>query len=310
MRVLPKLSAKFFVRICALTGTAAMVLLALSLSAHAGQIEFSFNQGGLKRDFILYTPDSVAAAQAPVPLVMVLHGGGGNSRQMVRATRRQFNRLADQHGAVTVYPNAIDGTWDFGAGKVSQALEFRRDDLLYLTTVIAHLLRTWPIDGDRIFATGISRGGQASYFLACKRPDLIRAIAPVAMSLPEFMTADCRAKDVAIAVLNGTADPLVPYDGGQITILRQTRGAVLSTDATMAFFARRNGCDALALQSRIGGVLISDWTDCRARTRLYRIEDGGHTWPGGASILPHRLVGATNTDIDATGEIWGFFSQF
>lgn len=232
---------------------------------------------------------------------------------MLRLTGSGFHALADETGAVIVYAEAHDGFWDFGEGTTSAALEPRRDDLAYFRTVIAEVARRFGGDARRVFATGISRGGQASYFLACRLPGGVRAIAPVAMPLPAFLEDDCRGTGpTAVMIVNGVRDPLVPHDGGVVTVGRRARDAVLSSEATARFFARRNLCRGPGLPERIGpAVERRVWQGCAAPTRLYRVEDGGHTWPSGPQYLPQRIVGPVSRDLDATAEIAAFFrTQF
>lgn len=287
-----------------------VALLLATQSAAAGLERKSFRHEGLRRSYLEYVPEAPAPA-AGRPVVLVLHGGGGTARQIARETGAGFHAFAEASGAVIVYPDAVGRMWDFGEGPVSAGLSPRRDDLAYFQAVIAAVLRQHGGDGARIFATGISRGGQASYFLACRLPGRIKAIAPVTMPLPDFLEDDCRAAPgVAIAVLNGTADPIVPYDGGPITVRRGARGEVLSTEATLALFRARNGCGGGSETRRIGQVVRREWRGCRQPTVLYRIEGGGHTWPSGTQYLPRRIVGPVNRDIDGTAEITAFFARF
>ncbi len=169
------------------------------------------------------------------------------------------------------------------------------------------------------FATGISRGGQAAYFLACNLPGRIRAIAPFTMPLPDFLAEGCRAgPPVGLALFNGTGDPLVPYEGGSIRVFGKARGEVLSTAATLALWRSRNGCaDTPSSHELIDPVQDSmrvektTWANCTgAPVALYRIENGGHTWPSGTRYLGKRLVGPVNRDIDGAAEAWRFFQQF
>jgi polyhydroxybutyrate depolymerase len=273
---------------------------------------------GVRREYLLYTPRLARRLPGERPLVLVLHGGGGSHRGTVQNTRRKFHQLADEHGFYVVYPNAVDRTWDFGEGKASEALERRVDDLGFFSQLLDRLLGELPIDPGRVFATGISRGGQASYFLACKMSDRIRAIAPVTMPLPAFLEDDCRrGPPVGVAILNGTEDPLVPYEGGQITLFRQKRGRVLSTAATVGLWRDRNGCTGESASEEIDEVddgtrvVKTTWPGCGgADVVLYRIEGGGHTWPSGGQYLPESLVGRVTREIDGAVEAWSFFSGF
>jgi len=166
---------------------------------------------------------------------------------MMKLDKMRWNELADEYGFYVVYPNAVDKLWDFGEGLTSADLDHRVDDLAYFTRVLDDVSERKNIDLRRVFATGISRGGQSSYYLACNIPERIRAIMPVAMSLPQFMEDDCRSgPPVGIAVMNGTADPQVPYEGGWIKVFSKKRDVVLSTDDTLSRWRRRNLCSDAA----------------------------------------------------------------
>ena len=139
------------------------------------------------------------------------------------------------------------------------------------------------------------------------------------MSLPEFMENECvSGPPVGIAVVNGTADPQVPYVGGWITVFRKKRDIVLSTDKTIAMWRNRNGCadnsSETSLIDKPGdktSVDILEWSNCSgAPVKLYKVKNGGHTWPSGVQYLPPRIVGETSNDINASDEGWAFFSQF
>ncbi len=301
-------------------GLLALVLFGCSVGSRGGSLlEKEFEHDGIQRQYLLYSPRDAPRLDGLRPLLLILHGGGGTHRGMVRVTRERFHALADQDGFYLVYPNAVERIWDFGEGIVSERLSTRVDDLGFFRELLRRVKAEYPIDPQRVFATGISRGGQASYFLACKLPGLIRAIAPVTMPLPGFLEDDCRqGPPVGVAILNGTADPLVPYQGGQIRVLRQERGTVLSTDRTVELWRLRNGCgpesESLQLPDKTSDgttVRKTTWSRCSgAPVVLYRIEEGGHTWPSGVQYLPTGLVGRVCTDIDGAWEIWQFFRSF
>lgn len=275
--------------------------------------------GGVPREYLLYTPRSHSSDPAARPLVVVLHGGGGTAEQIMRETGDSFFGLAEMHRFHVVFPNAVNKMWDFGGGKVSVELDQHIDDRSYFEAILDDVRSQASIDADRIFATGISRGGQAAYFLACEFPGRIRAIAPVAMPLPAFMADRCRAgPPVGIAIINGTDDPLVPYHGGEITVGRRERGQVFSTDETVLLWLQRNACRPNVVRNtRIDlsrdrtHVELSEWRDCDgAPVLLYKIVGGGHTWPSGSQYLPRFVIGRVNTDIDGADVAWTFFSEF
>ena len=273
---------------------------------------------GIERQYLLYAPSGLADRAGPRPLVFVLHGGGGTARGMVRLTNGRFNALADEHGFFVVYPQGVGRSWNDGRpDPISRAHAERIDDVGFIEALIDRLAVEHPIDSGRVFSTGISNGGLMSFRLACGATSRVRAIAPVTASLPTAVADSCRkGPGIALALFNGTDDPLVPYDGGTIRVLGQDRGEVLPTAETIAVWIARNGCDdaperALQPDASDDGTRVEtiSYRSCRsgAPVILYRVSGGGHTWPGGHQYLGERLVGRTSRDIDACDEIWRFF---
>lgn len=289
-------------------------------TAPSGELsEHTVTVGERDRSYLLYTPANVGSASEPRALVLVFHGGAGTAKGVAKEVGRSLHRISDRDDFFIAYPHAVDGTWDFGAGRVSESLDVRIDDRAYFRALLDELTATRPIDERRIFATGASRGGMASYFVACVFPGRIRAIAPVIMPMPTFMLDLCKdAKDLGVAILNGTKDPLVPYDGGYITVGRKKHDEVMSTDATVAFWRSRNNCNEEPSATEVIDpandrmyVVKTSWEACEHKpVLLYRIVGGGHTWPGGSQYLPRFLIGRVTRDIDGATEIWSFFSRF
>jgi polyhydroxybutyrate depolymerase len=237
---------------------------------------------------------------------------------MVRLTKRKFNQLADRDGFFVVYPQGIDKSWNDGrTDKISGAHRKGIDDVGFFRALIEHLVFEYPIDSGRIFVTGISNGGLMAFRLGCSLPDKIRAIAPVTAQIPSAIKPLCRSESaVSLVIFNGTEDPLVPYNGGQITVLRQQRGHVLSTDETISIWKNKNRCSAEATVTEFpdlaaDGTRVTKieyaWCAAESKVVLYRIDGGGHTWPDGRQYLPVRRIGRTSRDINACDEIWGFF---
>lgn len=292
-----------------------LLLLAPSLvSAQDNRLKnHRISHDGESRRYLSYTPRGAESLSGLRPLIVVLHGGGGTARQISRGTYRRFDKWADKEGFFVVYPNAIGKIWDTGGGFISENLSPRRDDLGFLERVIDEMAAKHPIDKSRVFATGISRGGHASFMLAC-RSNKVRAIAVVAMTLPIQLTDDCKStRPTGLMLINGTKDPIVPYGGGRITAVGKPRDWVESVEQTLAIFGRRNGCGQVTRRRRIdqandGTVVEHQVWQCRmAPMSLYKVVGGGHTWPSERSILPERIVGRVSRDIVATDMILRFF---
>lgn len=290
--------------------------LLMSLPCLATVREYSFQQEGKKRSYLLYRPKDEKRFSGQRPVMLVLHGGGSTHRGMHKLTGAKWNALADQHGFFVAYPNAYKRHWNFGEGKTSLALKEKVDDRLYFENVLNLLATQCPIDQKRVFATGISRGGQACFFLVGKLPGRVRGIAPVAMSLPDHFVDDVRrGPPCALILFNGTGDPQVPYGGGEITVFRKKRGQVLSTDDTIALWRKRNGCRKAPVATNRNhaldktSVMQFSSVDGRAPVILYQITNGGHTWPRGSQYLPVRTVGEVSQDVEPATEIWEVFRK-
>ena len=121
-------------------------------------------------------------------------------------------------------------------------------------------------------------------------------------------------------MINGTADPLVPWEGGYVHAFRKKLGKIISVPQTIEFWVARNGCSASPQISRLPDTDPEDGTSVQksaygqctdgADVILYEIKGGGHTWPGGYQYFPEFLIGKTNRDLDASQAIWDFFNGY
>ncbi|MBT8305724.1 MAG: prolyl oligopeptidase family serine peptidase [Maribacter sp.] len=277
----------------------------------------TLNFGSYERSYIVHLPPA-AKIQQPIPLLFHIHGGGGTAKGTPGLTFGRFNELADRDGFIVVYPNAIAKNWNDGRSLEGvKAWKENIDDVGFITAILDELKQKYPIDTSRIFTTGMSNGGFMSSRLLCDRADIFRGGAILTASLSSDYIPKCTPENpVAVMVMNGTDDPLVPYDGGQIKVFRKTRGEIVSTDEIMDFWKEKNGCllkkDTVELPDKDADgttVSIEEYTNCEDQGALvlYRINGGGHTWPGGKQYLGERLIGKTNRDIVACDVIWDFF---
>jgi len=284
------------------------------LAAQQNDPAHSLTHDGLKRSFYLHIPPSYDGTK-PTPLVIALHGGGGTAEKMYKLTNNGFNTLADQQGFIVLYPQGLDNHWNDGRKIPNQTSV---DDVGFLSALIDHLAATYNIDRQRVYATGISNGGFMSFRLACELSDKVSAIAPVTAALSVDLAATCSpTQPVSILLINGSEDPLVPWEGGEIRIGRQQRGEIWSTADTIEFWVRQNHCETPPDISQEPDRDPNDGTQvrqehylqCQRGTTviLYAIEGGGHTWPGGWQYLPEALIGKTSREINATEVIWHFF---
>ncbi len=257
---------------------------------------------------------------AAMPLVIVLHGGGGMAAGVEASTRFQLTQLAREEKFAVVYPDAFEKHWNDGRDAIISIAHIEKiDDVKFIEALIDDMAGRTNVDLHRVFVTGISNGGMMSLRLACELSHRARAVAAVVGNLADITAASCApANPVSVLVVNGTLDPLVPYQGGFVTDYARRRGKVISTDATMEIFRTAGHCagtaEVLPLPDRdrndASTITQYTWGNCDdgARVRLLKISGGGHTWPGTDHVL-RRLTGVMNNDIKGSEVLWAFFNE-
>ena len=164
----------------------------------------SIVSSGQKREYLLYVPDNYDRTR-PTPLVISMHGAGGWPAQQMALSG--WNRLADEHGFIVVYPSGrgVPRVWHLGL----------MQDVRFISELIDSLEAAYNIDSTRIYADGLSNGGGMAFVLSCTLSDRIAAVGMVAaaQSLPWSWCTDRRP--VPMIAFHGTADPIAPYSGGR-----------------------------------------------------------------------------------------------
>ena len=273
---------------------------------------------GIERNYLIHLPP-VDYMLTSMPVIVNLHGGGGTAKGTSRLNKGRFNELADQDGFIVVYPNAIDKSWNDGRSQILKPENKDIDDVGFIAAIIQELKEVYDVDLTKIYATGMSNGGFMTTRLLCDRADLFRGGAVVTASISKEYFPNCKpSQKVGVLVMNGTADPLVPYDGGQIKVFRKTRGEILSTDDYLDFWIANNQCNADPTITELPDSMPHDGTtvtisqyncDPDNPVVLYRVNGGGHTWPGGKQYLGKRLIGVTSRELNACEVIWDFFKS-
>ncbi len=256
----------------------------------------SFMHDNVWRNYRTFLPSGFNSS-VEMPLVLNLHGYTSNAEQ--QELYSEFNDVADTAGVVVCYPNGINNSWNVNVGGV--------DDIGFLDELIDVLKTDYDINLNRVYVTGMSNGGFMTYFLACNLTNRFAAVADVTGSNTTAGQALCSpSKKIPVLHVHGTADPIVPYNGGF---------GIVSVDDLMNYWRDHNGCDLIPDTVPVPDIVLNDfctaeiitWHNCDSSTRviLYRVIGGEHTWPG-ASIP----IGITNQDFSASSVIWNFFNQY
>lgn len=246
------------------------------------------------------------------PLILALHGGGGDPDQFASASG--FARAATRAGFAVVFPAGSGRrgerllTWN-GGYCCGYAARKGVDDIGFLKQVIQDATNRFGVDGTGVYLTGMSNGSIMAETFAARAPGLVRAVAGVSGTMD---TDRVRVQGrVPALVIHGTADPMVPYDGGQgDTSLTRTDFASVAS-VVKAFLAPWGGVLASTsrhIDRRDDGtsVTVTDYLKGgRVVLRLMTVEGGGHHWPGGRKA---RLAEGKTQEIDANAEILRFFA--
>jgi polyhydroxybutyrate depolymerase len=293
--------------------------------AHPGDFDLSLQVGSRSRSFVVHLPPR-SSERGALPVLLAFHGGGGNAQGFQKYAR--LDAIADREGFVVVYPDGSGRlgrrllTWNAGLC-CGAAREQRSDDVDFALRVLADLARDLPLDGTRVYATGHSNGAMMAYRLAAEAAPRIAAIAPVAGAM-QLSGAFAPAKPVPVLHIHSLDDPRAPYAGGVAPPFPLTRVRVehRPVEAELARWVALDGCapEPRVVEQRKAPegdgsghtATLLDWAPCAsgADVRLWRLTGAGHGWPGGAAILPERLIGPETRVIDAAEEVWRFLSRF
>ncbi|WP_281356879.1 alpha/beta hydrolase family esterase [Fodinicola acaciae] len=260
--------------------------------------------GGIRRSFTVKLPRAKAR---PMPLVLVLHGNGGDGSMMREWTT--FDRQADEWGMAVAYPDGHEGSWADGRG-VTAADEAGVDDVAFLHAVIDWSVEQHGTAPDRTIVAGMSNGGIMAHRLALAASDQVAVLAAVAAGLPAALSGQRPTHGVSAMLINGTADSLLPITGGYSRRRGpsgELRGRTLSLQETADRWRAINGCPAGPGRTRVtdaservdvdggvGGTQVVAWT----------VFGCGHTWPG--TPVPGGWDEPVSLEFDAAEEICRF----
>ncbi|MGL4609966.1 MAG: extracellular catalytic domain type 1 short-chain-length polyhydroxyalkanoate depolymerase [Trueperaceae bacterium] len=261
---------------------------------------------GVERSYLLHVPPDYDP-QIPLPLLLVLHGRGGNGESMEELSG--FSPLADEENFMVVYPNGLDKQWNFVQDPPGYT-RMRQDDVKFLLTLIDEISSMYAVDETRIFVTGFSNGGFMTQRLACAAPERFAAFASVGGAGFGGLAELCqRSVPLSLLLMHGTEDTIVPWEGNT----RRRLDPVLETFAFWSMYGACHGdITALPLPQQDDKTSVTlMFADCTEGNEvvLYKIEGGGHNWPGVEGILAPRVAGNVTMDIEASRVIWDFFSR-
>jgi len=310
------------------------VLLLVGCSENGTQTADTDSPGGLQTDlsidilesqrhYHLYVPQNPKTAQ----IVLLLHGNRGSADQILglnglKAPNALWLDIAQRENLILIVPDGAvgrEGHQGWNDCRTDALNNPDTDDVLFISTLIDKIAAEYQTAQRKVFSVGVSNGGIMSMRLADEIPNKLHAFAALVASRPVNTECPDTVVPVSALFMNGTDDPILPYEGGHI---RPKRGELYSTHDAVAYWVNRNqtnnttGFVELAdiNTSDNSSVKVQSYDDGSNNTRVmhYEIVGGGHNEPSiehQYALLWKRITGEQNNDIESAEEIWDFFSS-
>ncbi len=301
----------FFPRFCLAAALAVNGLVAGGPFANAATGRVTVDVEGVKRSATLVEHSRLK--RAPRTMVIVLRGAAAGGRRAGLSRIDRFlglDEVASSAGTVLVFPSAAENQWAIDTG--------RGADVAFIRALAAKLVADGVADKRRIYLAGVSSGGLLALRVLCEGADYLAGAAVLLANMPTTMAGKCKpARPMALFTLNGTADPLMPYQGGAAK-LADFKDEVVSAEATLAPFAAIAECGKSRTSPELpdkdpndgSRVVVEHLVGCKTPLEVYRIDGGGHALPG-RPIRADRgaIVGALNNDMDTSRALMDFIRR-
>ncbi|MBS1530004.1 MAG: phospholipase [Bacteroidetes bacterium] len=286
-----------------------VLLILTSLSVSAQEKKETITVDHIKRDFVTYLPAGFGETSR-LPVIISLHGRLGTAEGQMKFA--DFRPIADREKIIIVCPQGIDRSWNDGRG--TPAHNKGINDVKFIDELISYIIKTYHADGNRVYVTGMSNGGFMTSRLACELNHRIAAIAVVGASMDK--DAGYEPADMPVMYIQGTDDPLVPFEGGQMQ--KGSGGEIYGHEEVLNKWAAVDSCNSKPVITKLP-VHVYDHTSVireeysngyGAEVVGYTIVGGGHTWPDGPQYLPKMIIGPVTHNLDACETIWDFFKNY
>lgn len=265
---------------------------------------------GARRSFVLRVPARAAGDTTRLPVVLMLHGGGGNAANAEQMSG--LTALGQRERFLVVYPEGSSRfrtallTWNAGHC-CGYAMERRVDDVGFISALLDTLIARHHADPARVYVTGMSNGAMMSHRLGIALAPRIAAIAPVVGAL--FGDEAPPRTPVSALIINGALDRSVPLNGGEpggpFSSSWDGTHPVPATEQG-EFWARANGCEPGPDVRNEGAVTVRRYRCPAGRgVEMHIVHDGGHSWPGGQA--GSRRGDVPSASMRASEAMWAFF---
>ncbi len=270
----------------------------------------TIDYGGSTWNYYYYVPSSYDGTQ-PLPLVLDLHGQWSNALQEMAGTR--YDMIAEREGFVVVYPQGSLLPEEQKSAFFSEPqCHWAYDDthVGYISALIDKMAADLNIDGRRVYVSGISNGGEMTFYLAYELSDRIAAVAPNASGWDMELWAEKPLPGpMTLVYFLGTEDlvikTLIPsqwvYTYELVDYFVQQNATSVTPDVDV-WPAVGSDPTSINRSTYKGG-------DCGTEVVFYEVVGGGHTWPGRNQYLPVEAIGPVSLHIDGPEMAWAHLRE-
>jgi polyhydroxybutyrate depolymerase len=292
----------------------------------AGLNTLTVESEGKTRSAQLYLPLRDFKGQKPALLVL-LHGGGGSAKGTLE--HDGWASKSEQQGFIIVAPEGLGirprlatnfrlnpAVWNsgqFGANSATAAI----DDVAFIRKLLDTVKSAIEYDESKVFVTGHSNGGGMTFRLGAELSEKFAAMAMVAGRLG--IDNPRPAKALPTLYIVGTADPLMPLEGGEVKSPWSGAWSNRPVGEQLSIWAQAIRCEGeprLVSETELIKTMVyppqsrlsaSASYNAPALTVIY-LKGHGHQWPGAKQTLPTNIMGPIVNNINASDVIWNFFS--
>lgn len=254
-----------------------------------------------------------------LPLLFVLHGGGGYSNGMIYLTR--LSDYAQKYNFIVVYPQGYGNRWNDGRNLPHSETDKRKtDDVQFLFDLNQFFRKKFSIKKNNVGIVGLSNGGLMAITLACNVKDGFTHFISIGggMSQPQFNK--CKPESPKkLLFISGEQDEVIPFNGGQAFTFSNGNkidlGRIVPFSDTLNFWSNINQC-----KSNDKEIFTDSYSNAKDENTRFlfnqcmdnsilegiSLRNGKHNWPHGYYYKNESENGYLNNDMDATMQIVNF----
>ena len=326
--ILVVVMALFFVRHARIAGNTQQSVVvpevtgASATSSVSGTYTKTIQSGGITLSYQIHIPIGYDPSQT-VPLVFVIHGGGGNGKQILMGTK--FDLKADAEKFIVVAPDGVDNNWNDGRGSTARgettASVTKNDDVAFIKELLTEIKQSYNIDTKRIYTAGVSNGAMMSQRMICDAPGIFAAVGAMSGPMRTQTVETCKGT-ASVVGIQGTDDPFFPIEDGNgiptfpLVLRRNAEQTVITVAEIASIWVQKNTCTATPVITAVPTVVQDGtsvtkytYTGCSNSTAVeyYIVKGMGHGWPPNTNAKTENLAGPTSGNINATDVVWSFF---